>query len=402
MAFAAAEALFDGDETKARKLLLRALKVGEVRSRGVYLPDQKTLDDGCLRDDFEPEAIPADRWLPWEFLPVYQGQLSVKMRALQRLLPASALLRRVCRGYPDVQLSRPDGERLARAAKLKASWIPLPSWIPLLCSDSASETSETTRALAKSYFDEQRWPLRHALHWIACQKIEALALTPEELRGRRWQALMYKGDADGLASVNPAYELLTALKAAKVRAIGPDHNELPPEFWDDQSFDPETWPRGTARHITSAHPQPRRQGVMPPPPTTSSLVSTASVLARLERRPTPTIWIEPPRIILAAAFASRRAGPRVKRAGGKARSAGPANPGNKAQIRNILDFVSEFFTGRLARHEPKESRRDHHSDTGSSGAARVDHSPNVGAIALRRPRAGDHPTLEAARRHFRG
>jgi hypothetical protein len=67
-------------------------------------------------------------------------------------------------------------------------------------------------------------------------------LTPEELRGRRWQALMYKGEADGLASVNPAYELLTALKAAKLRAIGPDHNELPPEFWDDQSFDPETWP----------------------------------------------------------------------------------------------------------------------------------------------------------------
>ena len=253
MAFAAAEALFDGDETKARKLLLHALKVGEVRSRGVYLPDQKTLDDGCLRDDFEPDAIPADRWLPWEFLPVYQGQLSVKMRALQWLVPASTLLSRVCRGYADVQLSRPDVERLARAAKLKASWIPLPSWIPLLCSDSASETSETTRALAKSYFDEQRWPLRHALHWIACQKIEALALTPEELRGRRWQALMYKGDADGLASVNPAYELLTALKAAKVRAIGPDHNELPPEFWDDQSFDPETWPSVRYRRDDMLH-----------------------------------------------------------------------------------------------------------------------------------------------------
>jgi hypothetical protein len=53
--FAAAEALFDGDETKARKLLLPALKLGEVRSRGVYLPDQKTWDDECLRNDFEPE-----------------------------------------------------------------------------------------------------------------------------------------------------------------------------------------------------------------------------------------------------------------------------------------------------------------------------------------------------------
>ncbi len=92
MPFAAAEALFDGDETTARKLLLRALKLGEARSRGVYLPDQKTWDDGWLRNDFEPEAIPADRWSTWEFLPGYQGPLSGQMRALQWLVPAGTLL----------------------------------------------------------------------------------------------------------------------------------------------------------------------------------------------------------------------------------------------------------------------------------------------------------------------
>jgi hypothetical protein len=75
----------------------------------------------------------------------------------------------------------------------------------LLCSEGASETSETARALAKSYFDKQRWPLRHALNWIVCRKIEGLTLTPDELRSRRWQALIHKGDADGLASVNPGY-----------------------------------------------------------------------------------------------------------------------------------------------------------------------------------------------------
>jgi hypothetical protein len=215
MLFAAAEALFDGDETKARKQLLRALELGELRSRGVYLPDQKTWEDGCPRNDFAPEAIPADRWSTWEFLPVYPEQLSDQMRALQWLVPAGTLLSRFCRGYADVQLSRPDVEWFARAASLGASWI------SLLCSDGASETSETVPALAKSYFDEQRWPLRHALNWIACRKIEGLTLPPDELRSRRWQALIHKADADGLASVNPGYELLTALKVGKLRAISP-------------------------------------------------------------------------------------------------------------------------------------------------------------------------------------
>jgi hypothetical protein len=123
MLFAAAEALFNGNETKAGELLLRALKLGEVRGRGVYLPDQKTWDDGCLRNDFEPELISADRWSTGEFLPVYQGPLSGQMRALQWLVPAGTLLSRVCRGYADVQLCRSDVERLARAASPGTNWI---------------------------------------------------------------------------------------------------------------------------------------------------------------------------------------------------------------------------------------------------------------------------------------
>src|ERR1700722_7411093 len=72
--------------------------------------------------------------------------------------------------------SRPDVERLVRAASPGARWI------SLLCSEGASETSETARALAKSYFDKQRWPLRHALNWIVWRKIEGLTLTPDELQ----------------------------------------------------------------------------------------------------------------------------------------------------------------------------------------------------------------------------
>ncbi len=133
-----------------------------------------------------------------------------------------------------MQLSRPDVERLTRAASLGASWI------SLLCSDGASETSETARALAKSYFDEPRWPLRHTLNWIACRKIEALTLTPEELLSLRLQAT-YKRCVDGLACKNPAHELLSALKRDKLKAIGPDNKELPPEFWDGKS-EYWTWP----------------------------------------------------------------------------------------------------------------------------------------------------------------
>ena len=234
MPFAAAEALFDGDETKARKLLSRALKLGEVRSRGVYLPDQKTLDDGRLRDDFEPELIPADRWSTWEFLPVYRGSLSGQMRGLQWLVPEGAALSRICRGYSKVQFSRPDVERFARAARLRASWI------PSFCSDSVREVFETARTLAKSYFDEPRWPLHHALNWIACRRIEALTLAPEELLSLRLQAT-YKGRVDGLDCKNPAHELLTALKKGRLKAIGPDNKELPPEFWDGKS-EYRTWP----------------------------------------------------------------------------------------------------------------------------------------------------------------
>jgi hypothetical protein len=157
------------------------------------------------------------------------------MRALQWLVPAGAVLSRICRGYADVKVFLPDVERLARADRLRASWI------PLLCGDSGREASETARTLAKSYFDEPRWPLKHALAWIACRQIEALTLRPEELRSLLSSAVLYKDDTSGLVSKNPAHELLTALKRDKLEAIGPDNKELPPEFWDGKS-EYWTWP----------------------------------------------------------------------------------------------------------------------------------------------------------------
>jgi hypothetical protein len=66
-------------------------------------------------------------------------------------------------------------------------------------------------------------------------------LRSEELRSPRARAVLYKEDTSGLVSKNPAHELLTALKAGELKAIGPDHKELPPEFWDDKSVDLRTW-----------------------------------------------------------------------------------------------------------------------------------------------------------------
>jgi hypothetical protein len=60
--------------------------------------------------------------------------------------------------------------------------------------------SETGRALAKSYFDEPRWPLDHALNWIACRKIEALTLRPEELRSLLFRTVMYNRTAAALSA----------------------------------------------------------------------------------------------------------------------------------------------------------------------------------------------------------
>jgi hypothetical protein len=257
--FAAAEALaFDGDEAEARKRLLRALRLGQVSSRGVLLPDREVLDDGRLRENFEPEDIPADRWSDWEFLPIYQGSLSAKMRRLQWLVPAGAVLSRVCRGYADVRLSRSDVDRLTgkgAASERGVNLAPEPGVGSAAPAPNGSEAagagspveigdgglSETARSLARSYFDEPRWPLRHALNWIACRKIEALLLMPEELRSLRGRAVLYGADTS-LVSKNPARELLTALKADKLRAIGPDHKELPPEFWDDKHVEVSIWP----------------------------------------------------------------------------------------------------------------------------------------------------------------
>jgi hypothetical protein len=107
-------------------------------------------------------------------------------------------------------------------------------------------TPETAGAVAKSRFDEPRWPRDRALAWIAFRRIEALTLSYRELDLRRHAALRPREDAEPpempLVSKDPARELLTALTAGKLEAVGPDHKPLPAASWDDRSLDPKTWP----------------------------------------------------------------------------------------------------------------------------------------------------------------
>jgi hypothetical protein len=126
--------------------------------------------------------------------------------------------------------------------------------------------SESERALAKSNFDRPRWPLAQTITWIASPKIETLAhyearflgLTRARITNQKIEAIAHSNNAilgvgyagaalgaEGLASHNPdaVDELLKALRWDKLKALGPDHKPLPPEFWDAQSSsDPGTWP----------------------------------------------------------------------------------------------------------------------------------------------------------------
>ncbi len=94
--------LADNDAPAATDRLLRALRLGEVRSRGI--PAVGAAD---------PIEIDADLWATWKFLPTYKGPISDKMRGLQWLVPSGLELSRVCRGYGDVRLFRSDVVKLA-------------------------------------------------------------------------------------------------------------------------------------------------------------------------------------------------------------------------------------------------------------------------------------------------
>jgi hypothetical protein len=97
--------------------------------------------------------------------------------------------------------------------------------------------------VAKSRFDELRWPLEWALAWIAYRRKEALLLSYNELDIRLRAASRGYGNPLGIVCKNPAEELLKALKAGELKAIDSNHNELLAEFWDERSFDPRTWPK---------------------------------------------------------------------------------------------------------------------------------------------------------------
>jgi hypothetical protein len=100
-------------------------------------------------------------------------------------------------------------------------------------------------ARAVACFDEPRWPRDRVLAWIAFRRIEALTLSYRELDLRLMPGLRRGHDAEPpempLVSKDPVRELLMALKAGKLEAIGPDHKALPAAFWDNQSLDPRIW-----------------------------------------------------------------------------------------------------------------------------------------------------------------
>ena len=109
-------------------------------------------------------------------------------------------------------------------------------------------------------------------------------LTPEELRSLRFRAIMYDEDAGGLVSKNPAHELLTALKARKLKAIDAEHKELPAEFWDGRSLDLRTWPAVRFRREDMVQLWPAK-GECPKEPPSDSGPESAQDLATVEPEP---------------------------------------------------------------------------------------------------------------------
>jgi hypothetical protein len=249
--------VFDAaNEAARREGVEEATISADLRKRFDLLEHLKrrTLTDyGVGRGQNQHNAIPTTSWHTIDSFYVYHAKSHIGCRDVgssdessPRYRDVFVLPNDVVRLWPP-EAQPSDFEQPATSANEKDGDVPA----DVLASSTAAKAriasegniggvSETARALAKSYFNEPRWPLRHALNWIACRKIEALLLTPEELRSLRSRA-RYNEDA-GLVSKNPAHALLTALKEDRLRAIGPDHKELPPEFWDAKSFDPQTWP----------------------------------------------------------------------------------------------------------------------------------------------------------------
>ena len=89
-------------------------------------------------------------------------------------------------------------------------------------------------ALARSYFDEPRWPLHHVLSWIALRDVRAIH---DDIRSLRFRRHVHDFEDNKLESPppkvkNPVVELLKTLRAGGIAAIDDNHQDIKAEFWD--------------------------------------------------------------------------------------------------------------------------------------------------------------------------
>jgi hypothetical protein len=160
---------------------------------------------------------------------------------------------------------------------------------------SDAKLSERERALAQSNYDEPRWPLARALVWFANPKIEALAHYEATFLGRTLARIIKQQIAATAHNPDEVDELLGALKADKLRAIGPDNKPLPPEFWDDQSsLDPRTWPEARVRREDVLRERP---GVEMPAGDASPQAAASKVAISRKRMSEPATKRDLPRFI---------------------------------------------------------------------------------------------------------
>jgi hypothetical protein len=203
---AAAAVLVEDSNWRWRQEIRRALMLGKIKARGVIPPG--------VRSEIPPEGelvmISADKFVGLEF------QFGHSRLCYDRHFRVAA--------YEAVEVRRATAERHAK------------KW-----SECENGAAENAHAVANTIFEGPRWPIYPALGWIARREIEGLTLTPEGLRSLRYRGVMRK-DVGALVVKDPVGDLLTALRAGKLKAIGHDHKEFPLEYWDTKTTDLRTWP----------------------------------------------------------------------------------------------------------------------------------------------------------------
>ena len=116
--------------------------------------------------------------------------------------------------------------------------------VPIVGPEEAPEELEDKPSvkdvLSKSYFDEPRWPIRRVLRWVARRKVEGLT---DDYDSRRFRAIMLEVNDGVLVSKNPPDDLVDALRAGRMKAIGPEGDDLHVMRWDKVlAHDLRTWP----------------------------------------------------------------------------------------------------------------------------------------------------------------